>query len=58
MNIDLMIFEADKVKIFVSELLKQVILIEFLTLKPHLIERTGTESKNHQIKQAITKYEG
>ena len=58
MNIDLMMFEADKVKIFVSELLKQVILIEFLTLKPHLIERTGTESKIHHIKEAITKYEG
>ena len=53
-----MMFEADKVKIFVSELLKQVILIEFLTLKPHLIDRTGTESKIHQIKEAITKYEG
>ena len=37
---------------------KHVILSEFLTLKPHLNERTVAESKNHQIKQALTKFEG
>ena len=37
---------------------KHVILSEFLTLKPHLNERTVTESKNYQIKQALTKCEG
>ena len=37
---------------------RHVILTEFLTLKPHSNERTGTESKNYQIKQALTKSEG
>ena len=37
---------------------KHVLLSEFLTLKPHLNERTVTESKNYQIKQALTKCEG
>ena len=31
---------------------------EFLTLKSHLNERTVTEIKNYQIKQALTKCEG
>ena len=29
-----------------------------LTVKPHFNERTGTENKNYQIKQALTKCEG
>ena len=37
---------------------KHVIFTEFLTVKPHLNERTRTESKNYQIKQALTKCEG
>ena len=37
---------------------KHVILSEFLTLKPHLNGRTVTDSKNYQIKQALTKCEG
>ena len=37
---------------------KHVILSGFLTLKPHLNERIVTESKNYQIKQALTKCEG
>ena len=37
---------------------KHVILSEFLTLKPYLNEKTVTESKNYQIKQALTKCEG
>ena len=36
---------------------KHVILSEFLTLKPHLNERTLTENKYYQIKQALTKCE-
>ena len=37
---------------------KHVVLSGFLTLKPHLNERTVAESKNYQIKQALTKCEG
>ena len=41
---------------FITE--KHVILPGFLILKPHLNERNVTESKNYQIKQALTKCEG
>ena len=37
---------------------KHVILSVFHALKPHLNERTVTESNSYQIKQALTKYEG
>ena len=37
---------------------KHVILTEFLNLKPHLNERTRTENKNYQTKQALIKCEG
>ena len=33
-------------------------LLTFFNVKPHLNERIGTESRNSQIKQALTKCEG